>query len=252
MSTLQRHHALAAIAALVVTWLSAACATATPPPQRTTPPRRTQQAEAAPLPPVQPARQATRTQRKTPPPPATIHLVRPWRHGARHGPTLLAVLDAAEAAATPEGRRVLQTGRRMILDDAVVIRGSCWTYATSVYGRAGFHRKKRTRIYRSRKRGPYTDVSGLQPGDFLSYINHSYSGSEHSAIFVAWLDRSRKEALMMSYVGGKLRRPGGYRSYLLSHVYMVMRPRPVKGSAAARTSPDSEPVWDGGSGAPPS
>ena len=94
-------------------------------------------------------------------------------------------------------------------------------------------------------------MSALQPGDFLSYINHSYRGSEHSAIFVAWLDRSRKEALMMSYVGGKRRKPGGYRSYLLSHVYMVMRPKPIRAPLPPKSPPIDQPVWDGGDGQSP-
>ncbi|MCO4762994.1 MAG: hypothetical protein KC502_15870 [Myxococcales bacterium] len=106
-----------------------------------------------------------------------------------------------------------------------VIRGSCWTFVNTVYKEAGYGGRQRVRVFRSKSRGPYVDADVLQPGDFLSYINHSYNRGVHSAIFVDWLDRPRREALMLSYVGGNRSKPGGYRSYLLTHVYSVIRPK---------------------------
>ncbi len=182
-------------------------------------------------------------QRPGPPPVAEVDPAqRPdaWRHGVgrdgvgrdgvgRDGveipPTVRAILDEAEAQASPEGRQVLQTGRAMVEQGQIVV-GSCWTFATAVYQQAGFEGRRRQRVHRGRKSGPYVDPAEFQPGDFLSYVNHSYNGSEHSAIFVAWLDRERVEALMLSYVGSHRQVPGGYRSYLLTHVYAVMRPKP--------------------------
>ena len=158
-------------------------------------------------------------------------LVRGWRYGAVGDPRLSQVLDRAEDDADEDGRRILQTGRAMVLRDRVVIRGSCWTFADAVYKRAGF--KRRRSVFKSRKGGPYADADSLRPGDFLSYINHSWHGSVHSAIFVGWLDRDAREGLMLSYVGSRKAKPGGYRSYLLTHVYRVQRPRPP-GRALAR------------------
>lgn len=151
-------------------------------------------------------------------------LIDRWRNGADRDPTLDALLDRAEQRATPAGRKILQTGRAMIRDDEIV-RGSCWTYADAVYKQAGVVRKRRRRVFKSHKNGPYADPAILQPGDFLAYINHSYGDGVHSAIFVGWLDRERVEALMMSYVGSRRSVPGGYRSYLLTSVYGVVRPR---------------------------
>jgi|GEM_PF-3855903 len=152
-------------------------------------------------------------------------VVKDWRHGAEIGRALITILDRAEQAATPAARQVLQTGRRMVVDDGTVIRGSCWTYANAVYKHAGIGRKQRKRVYKTGRHGPYIDPDQLQPGDFLSYINFSYNRGVHSAIFVGWLDRSRTEGLMLSYVGSRRARPGDYRSYRLTHVYAVYRPR---------------------------
>ncbi len=157
-------------------------------------------------------------------------LVDRWRTGAlrkggRDLPLLAALLDEAEGRTTSSGRAVLRAGRRLVLDERRIIRGSCWTYADAVYAEAGFERRQRHKVFSSGRDGPYVDVEMLRPGDFLSYINLSYRRSVHSAIFVSWLDQERKEALMLSYVGGRRVQPGGYRSYRLSHVYRVQRPR---------------------------
>jgi hypothetical protein len=152
-------------------------------------------------------------------------LARRWRNGAKGDLRLLPILDAAERAASAPGRQVLRTGRRLALRERKVFRGSCWSFATAVYGEAGFARKRRRRPFKSKSKGPYVDINAIQPGDFLSYINHSYNRGVHSAIFVAWLDKGRAEALMLSYVGGRRARPGGYRSYRLTDVYSIIRPR---------------------------
>ena len=157
---------------------------------------------------------------------ANPDLVRAWRQGATGDRRLPAVLAAAEAQADPAGRRVLRTGRALV-QQGKVIRGSCWTYASAVYKAAGFVGRQRTRPYKTKKAGPYADADELRPGDFVSYVNLQYAGSEHSAIFVGWLDRDEEEGLMLSYVGGRRAKPGDYRSYTLSRVYMIQRPRPA-------------------------
>lgn len=170
---------------------------------------------------------------------AGTDLAQRWRHGVlRRGegwlPTLLPILHAAEAAATPQARAVLAAGRRLVIDEQRAFKGSCWTFADAVYAEGGLSRRQRYRVVSRSSKGPYVSTDRIQPGDFLSYINLSYRANPHSAIFVAWLDRGRNEALMLSYVGGRRLRPGGYRSYDLSRVYRVQRPRPP-GDSLRRT-----------------
>ncbi len=56
------------------------------------------------------------------------------------------------------------------------------------------------------------------------YLNHSYANIEHSAIFVDWLNRHQKNALMLSYAGQNRRTPAQLLPYDLSHVYRIERP----------------------------
>ena len=168
---------------------------------------------------------------------ANPDLIKAWRNGATGDRRLPAILTAAEAHADPAGRHVLRTGRGMVQTKEVV-RGSCWTYASAVYKHAGFVGRGRSRPYKTKRSGPYADADELQAGDFLSYVNLQYKRGLHSAIFVAWLDRGAKEALMLSYVGSRRAKPGDYRSYTLSHVYMIQRP-------VMRSRP-ADDVWDGG------
>ncbi len=197
--------------------------------------------------PARPAGPATSGSRST----DVGDLIGIWRQGAADDPHLPALLDAAEANADPAGRQVLRTGRAMVASGEV-IRGSCWTYASAVYARAGLERKQRRRVFKTDRSGPYAEADSLRPGDFLSYVNLQYNRGVHSAIFVGWLDRRSSEALMLSYVGGRRARPGDYRSYTLTHVYMVQRAR-LPAARAAAPSPSRPPndVWDGGEGTPP-
>jgi len=131
----------------------------------------------------------------------------------------------AEQKATPEGREILATGRQMI-EDGLILPGGCWDYINEVYNRAGYpnQRSKRQTVFKGTKnRGPYADISQIQPGDFLYYINHSYKDIQHSAIFVDWVDYDKKQALMLSYGGENRQQPARYRPYDLSHVYRIIR-----------------------------
>jgi hypothetical protein len=137
------------------------------------------------------------------------------------------VLLEAEQKASPEGRRVLETGREMALVDHTVIRGSCWDYANAVFERAGYpYHGNREVVLKTRKGNPL-DISfnSIQPGDFLSYVNHSYNNIEHSAIFVDWLNYDKKIGLMLSYAGQSRKEPARYKAYDLSDVYYVARAR---------------------------
>lgn len=137
---------------------------------------------------------------------------------------LEAASKKAEKAATEYGRKVLETGRVMTLVNAEVIPGGCWDYANAVYDRAGFSSGKRETVYKAAKAGPYADLSQVKGGDWLYYVNHSYGGIEHSAIFVDWIDVDQKIGLMLSYGGENRRQPARYLPYDLSSVYGITRP----------------------------
>lgn len=132
------------------------------------------------------------------------------------------VLDLAEADATVGGRKILEVSRSMISNQEIFV-GGCWNYINAVYDRAGFSSNLRDTIYKSKFQGPYASSDIIQGGDWLYFVNHTYNESEHSAIFVAWLDEDKKEALMVNYVGGNKKKPGTYKRFILDQVYNVLR-----------------------------
>ena len=136
------------------------------------------------------------------------------------------VIDGAEREASLEGRAVLEAGRRYV-EARTRFRGGCWSFADATYRRAGFPPGRRLSLWRKKHKGPYAPASLFQPGDWLYYINHQYRRVPHSAIFVGWVDRVRRRALMVSYAGGRRREPPRYSVYDLRHVYGVTRPAPA-------------------------
>ena len=133
---------------------------------------------------------------------------------------------SAEERASSAGRRVLGTARQMMQAKTLVI-GSCWDYANAVFTRAGhpLKRGKRRTVFKgSRSKRRFASVDLIEPGDWLYYVNHSYSDVPHSAIFVGWLDRAKKRALMITYRGAKRRVPGVLDDYDLRSVYRIIRP----------------------------
>lgn len=135
-----------------------------------------------------------------------------------------ALLDEAEAKATKEGRDILVLSRSMILKNEK-ISGSCWNYINTVYNRAGHPQNLRDIVFKGKLKGPYAGHDLIQPGDWLYYVNHSYKGTEHSGVFVAWTNKDKKEALMISYAGEKRKTPARYKVYKLTNVYNIIRPK---------------------------
>jgi len=127
-----------------------------------------------------------------------------------------------QAKVEPSAYRILCVGDRMI-KDGVLVRGSCWDYIDATFTRAGCSRAKRITVFRSKKHGPYANSKLIRPGDWLYFINGSYHNSEHSAIFIKWVDRKKKIARMLSYQGESKRKPARYKNYHLSKVYNIMR-----------------------------
>ena len=132
------------------------------------------------------------------------------------------VMDRAIESASPFGRRVLEASREMINEREIII-GGCWDYINAVYNKAGIVGKERAVVYKSRLRGPYVDSGKIEAGDWLYFVNHTFNDIEHSAIFIAWLNQDKKEALMVNYVGGNQKKPATYKRFILDEVYNIIR-----------------------------
>jgi hypothetical protein len=154
---------------------------------------------------------------------AILSQLSPPAFASRRGASLRQLLRAEEKAPIA-GRRVLATGREMIVGRAEIIPGSCWDYANAVYERCGYPSSKRHVVFSGGKKKGYADPAAIHSGDWLYYINHSYGNVDHSAIFVGWTNLGKKRALMLSYPGENRMEPGRYRVYDLSHVYKIVRP----------------------------
>lgn len=123
-----------------------------------------------------------------------------------------------------EGEKILRMGEIMALRDREIIRGSCWDYIDTLYTRAGFPRNKRGYIFKTRKNSPpYAPLSIIKPGDWLYFINHSYGKVEHSGIFVRWQNRSKTQAVILSYGGENRRKPGRYLIYNIRDTFTILR-----------------------------
>lgn len=133
------------------------------------------------------------------------------------------LITKAEETAPAPGKAVLQTGRKMVLEEKVVIPGSCWNWVNECFTRAGYGSAKHVAFHSGRK-GPYADIEKIQAGDWLYFVNHSYRRIGHSGIFVCWVDKGRKIGVILSYVGLNRKQSGRYRKYLLRDVYSITRP----------------------------
>lgn len=126
------------------------------------------------------------------------------------------------------GLHVLSVGRQICFVDKELIVGSCWDFVNAVYTRAGYVGKKRETVFKSTKAGPFATVETIRPGDWLFFLNQEYGGIEHSAIFVGWVNKERKIAKTLDYVGGKRAKVGKYNSHDLSFVYNIIRPKVIQ------------------------
>ncbi|MDF1548905.1 MAG: hypothetical protein P1P88_13860, partial [Bacteroidales bacterium] len=134
----------------------------------------------------------------------------------------LDLIKEAEKDASVEGKTILETGRKMALEDKLIIKGSCWNWINECFIKSGYGTNKHI-AFKSKKSGPYVDQSIINPGDWLYYINHSYYDVEHSGIFVYWVDYKKKIGMILSYGGESRNAPGRYLPYDLTHVYYITR-----------------------------
>ncbi len=128
----------------------------------------------------------------------------------------------AEATAAPQARKVMKTTRSMV-QNRVVVRGACWDYLNAAFTKAGYPQSKISKIFKGSKRGPFASIDIIRAGDWLYFINHSFHNIEHSGMFINWINKARKQALILSYAGQNRSEPARYRVYDLSHVYYIMR-----------------------------
>lgn len=142
----------------------------------------------------------------------------------------MTMLRAAIPHASPGAQRVLEVMRTM-LDEGVVVRGSCNRWVEEVFRRAGG--RART-VYSAGRRAPFTDTALLRPGDWVQFINHSFGGVTHSAVFVGWTDASARIGMTASHPGQNRAVPGRFRDYDLSNIYRVVRLDDAPATARAR------------------
>jgi hypothetical protein len=131
----------------------------------------------------------------------------------------MTMLREAIPRAAPGAQRVLEVMRTM-LDEGVVVRGSCNRWVEEIFRRAGGRRRT---VYSAGRRAPFTDTALLRPGDWVQFINHSFGGVTHSAVFVGWTDATARIAMTASHPGQNRAVPGRFRDYDLSNVYRVVR-----------------------------
>jgi hypothetical protein len=165
------------------------------------------------------------------PPPFRITAPAPAAEPTAVSDDPMTMLREAISRAAPGARRVLEVMRAM-LDEGTVVRGSCNRWVEEIFRRAGG--RGRT-VYSGRRRAPFTDTALLRPGDWVQFINHSYGGVTHSAVFVGWTDQAGRVAMTASYPGQSRAEPGRFRDYDLSNLYRVVRmddaptPPPARG-----------------------
>jgi hypothetical protein len=115
---------------------------------------------------------------------------------------------------------VLRTGYNMSFVSKTVVQGSCWGFVDAVYKKAGVTKET---IFSSKQGGRYASADMLKPGDWIYHVNYAFRNVGHSAIFVCWKDKAKKQAITMSYVGMNRTVPGRLDVADLKGVYSIFR-----------------------------
>jgi hypothetical protein len=108
----------------------------------------------------------------------------------------------------------------MSFETKTVVKGSCWGFVDAVFKNAGVSKET---VFSSKQGGPYAAINLLKPGDWIYHVNYSYRNVGHSAIFVCWKDKAKKQAITMSYVGMSRSVPGRLDIADLRGVYSIFR-----------------------------
>lgn len=142
------------------------------------------------------------------------------------------------SAAHGAGRTVLLTAARMI-EEGHIVKGSCYDYIDAVFKEAGHEDwRKREKVYRKAKKGPYVDLDLVEPGDWLWVVSYREGSNirTHSVLFVAWENRERGIAHVVSHPGQGRAVSGRYQTYDVSETYNITRPSVEDARVASRQS----------------
>ena len=134
----------------------------------------------------------------------------------------ISVIARKHATSDTAGGRVLKAAVEMV-DQEVVVLGSCFGYINQVYEKAQFPAENRLQVYMAPETGPYVDPALIKPGDWIMYRNLPYGEIGHSAIFVEWIDFNRRSALTIEYVGTNRNIPGRFREADITKTFGVVR-----------------------------
>lgn len=138
---------------------------------------------------------------------------------------LIGNINNAIASDMKPGEKVLKIAQEM-MEEKVIVKGSCWDYLHAAYNKAGYPIKDRETIFKgTQKSGPYANINTIEPGDWLYFVNYSYNKVGHSGMFVEWENKDKKIAKILSYAGENRKEPARYKNYDLKSVYNIMRPK---------------------------
>lgn len=83
-------------------------------------------------------------------------------------------------------------------------------------------------VFKSTQKGTFADIGLICPGDWLYFLNQNYSGIEHSAIFIGWINKEKRIAKTLDYVCEKSHQVGKYTRHQLLYVYNIIQPKRVQ------------------------
>ncbi len=130
------------------------------------------------------------------------------------------------AAAQGPARTVLETAARMI-ELGTPVKGSCYDYVDAVFKEAGHDDwRRREKVYRKPKKGPYVNLDRVKPGDWLWLVKYREGAHirTHSVLFVGWQNRSQGIAHVFSHPGQGRAVSGRFQTYDVSKTYNITRP----------------------------
>ena len=146
------------------------------------------------------------------------------------------------------GEKVLALGCK-IWRDCICRKGSCGDFVEAVYNCAGYTKGKRKIVFPKQGydcdscgknvKGPdwwsVKDIDNIKAGDWIKFKNKENMRNcriEHSAIFVHWICKKQRIALMLDFRGGEKNCwTAKYSTHILDQVYCICRPMPNKEEA---------------------
>lgn len=137
------------------------------------------------------------------------------------------------------GKKILIIGDKIQASGAYG-KGDCWLFVDAVYNRSGYTAPDfREQVFPpdesvydcNRNRSYLTDINMIKPGNWLQHINLEYNNNDHSAIFVCWIDKDKKEACMLDYAGEQKCGNAKYKHHKLDKVFCILQAIPTEEDA---------------------